>query len=217
MNRTHDLRQTMPYLLNAINASPPAEIMILDYNSQDGLGEFIEETRSHYHNISYARGVGYFSFNLSHAYNLAVRASVGEFVSIMGTDAVPSKDYIEHIRTAMIENDFDWVHGDTLTGIITIRRWVFMAAGGYDERLEFYGGEDKDLAWRLNRRGAKCGVFKTKGRLRVLRTSEEEKLKNYHSKLTKEQMMERNTAIRKQNARDNVLVANQGKAWGQWQ
>ena len=36
-NRTHDLKRVMPYLLGAANFSPPVEIVVIDYNSQDDL------------------------------------------------------------------------------------------------------------------------------------------------------------------------------------
>ena len=39
--RTYDLKKTLPHLIAAVNASPPVEIVILDYNSPDDLEEYI--------------------------------------------------------------------------------------------------------------------------------------------------------------------------------
>jgi hypothetical protein len=48
--------------------------------------------------LSCVRYTGRDHYHLAHAYNLAVRASVGEYVAVMGADAVLSKDYVRTAR-----------------------------------------------------------------------------------------------------------------------
>jgi len=63
-------------------------------------------------------------------------------------------------------------------GIIFCKKDEFISAGGYDERIEFYGGEDRDLDSRLVRRGTKFGLV-PKGLMSVIRTPNSQKIKNY--------------------------------------
>ena len=40
-NRTYDLRETLPGIIRAASKSPPVEVVILDYNSQDNLAAYV--------------------------------------------------------------------------------------------------------------------------------------------------------------------------------
>ena len=41
MNRTYDLKKTLPLTIQAADASPPVEIVVLNYNSKDDLEDYI--------------------------------------------------------------------------------------------------------------------------------------------------------------------------------
>jgi glycosyltransferase involved in cell wall biosynthesis len=218
-NRLHDLKRALPSWMAAANASPPVEISVLDYNSDDGLGEFVREAwgllaLAEGNELVYHRYIGRDHYHLAHAYNLAVRASSGEYVTVMGADAVLEEDFIVEARR-LIAKGYAWMRGPRFKGILVIQRQEFMAAGGYDERFEFYGGEDKDLELRLQRRCAKFGLMPD-GLVRVLRTPNPRKVANYRLQMTKREMMRRGSRIRTQNVAEGVLVANEGTAWGSW-
>jgi hypothetical protein len=217
MGRTHDLKRIMPHLIEAANNSPPVEIAILDYNSPDGLGEYIDWVRSmsnldQENILTYNKYTGRDYYHLAHGYNLAALLSCGEYISIMGADAVLSPGYYVEARK-LIEDGCVWMRGKRYKGIMLCRRDEFVAAGGYDERFEFYGGEDKDLEYRLMRRGKKFGLMPN-GLVYTLRTGNAAKLKNYRLPMTKREMMERGSRIRAENNRNGVLVANEGVEWG---
>jgi hypothetical protein len=219
MNRTHDLKQAMPYLIEAANASPPVEIAVLDYNSQDELAEYVESIKQMArlqggNKLTCNKYTGRDYYHLAHAYNLAVLATSGEYVAVMGADAILSESYVVEARK-LIADGCVWMRGRHYKGIFVCARDEFIQAGGYDERFEFYGGEDKDLEMRLQRRGSKFGLMPD-GLVHTLRTGNAAKVKNYRLDLTKREMMQRGSRIRAENNTNAILVANEGKEWGQW-
>lgn len=219
MNRTRDLRKAMLYFIRVANASPPVEILILDYNSQDDLEEYVRAVKE---TIQLAEGntlayVKYSSeqayWRTAHARNLAAKSSIGEYIAMWAADMLPSENYIEVVREMLKKDDYVWMRGKRYKGAVICQRKEFMEAGGYDERFEFYGPEDKDLEARLVRREAKFG--RLPHMLDVIKTSREEQLRNYRLKITKRQMSQRTKPIYEENIKNYVLVANQGKEWGQ--
>jgi len=201
----------MPYTIKEAKSSPPVEICVLDYNSQDDLAQFVAETGG----VTYHRYIGRDHYHMAHAYNLAAKLSAGEYIVIMGADAIIKNGYIKAIR-GLIEQGCIWMRGKHKKGIIACRRQEFIDAGGYDERFEFYGGEDKDLEYRLRRRGKKFGLVPN-GMVDTIITPNSKKLKNFRVQMTKKEMVLYAKRIRDENNRKGVLVANEGKKWGQWQ
>lgn len=212
-NRAHDLKRTLPGMLEAADNSPPAEVSVLDYNSTDGLRKYIDGL-GFVPNLVYHRYAGRDHYHIAHAYNLAVMASTGDYVAIMGADAMLAPEYVEMLR-ALIDRGCIWMRGRHYKGIICVEREEFIDAGGYDERFEFYGAEDRDLEARLRRRGGKFGLMPD-GMVSVIRTKNPDKVKNYRLDLSKAEMSRRNHVIYDQNNEAGALVANEGKEWGLW-
>ena len=222
MNRLHDLKRAIPSWIKAANASPPVEIAVLDYSSSDNLERYFLSVRegnpldilSFQNRLMYNRDDRHDYYHMTHAYNLAVRLSSGEYVVVMGADAILAENYIIRVREFVAQGCI-WMRGQRFKGIIAIQRQEFIDAGGYDERLEFYSGEDKELEQRLQRRGVKPCLMPD-GLVHTLRTSKADKLANFRLPLTKRQMMERGSRIRAENVAEGVMVANEGREWGQW-
>jgi len=221
MNRTYDLKETMPFLIEAANYSYPTEIMILDYNSQDDLAEYIQEVRRNTvfmdsSRLSYVKYDKRDYYHMAHARNLSVLASKGDYVIISCADIKPVKQYVEIVREG-IEEGCVWLrHRQRFIGVVTVQRKEFMDAGGFDERFEFYGKEDKDIVLRLERRGAKYKVLPTY-LLDLIPTPKADKFKNYRLVLSRGEVNRRSKAIYEENIANEVLVANEGKEWGQWE
>ena len=209
-NRTYDLKVTMPYLLAAAEASPLVEIVIVDYNSPDDLIPYIAGLNNKA--ISYVPYIGRNHYHMAHARNLSVKAAQGEYVVIMSADIYPVNNFVQVVRE-MLEGGYVWMHGRLYTGAIVCQRQEFLDAGGYDERFEFYGPEDKDLHDRLARRGGKFRMLPN-GLLSVIETPNEEKIKNYRLPLSKREMHRRGMIIYKENKAAGLLVANEGLTWG---
>lgn len=206
-NRLADLKISLPYVIAATQISPPAEVVILDYGSTDGLREYARGLAG----VTYRRYEAKY-FHKAHAFNLAILASRGEYFVLLGTDACPHPDYLKIVRERIAAGCV-WMVVDNLRGIITCEREEFIAAGGYDERFEFYGPEDKDLEARLIRRGKKHCVLPMR-LMRVFLTPEEDKVKNYRLKLTKARMIHLMRRVYRENMARGVLVANEGREWG---
>ncbi len=217
-NRTYDLKKTMPYIIEAANASPPVEIAVLDYNSPDDLARYIEAVNhvmfGNDVSMIYHKYTGKIYFHKAHAFNLAILMSHGEYFVLMGSDAYPEVGYVAMLRT-LIAQGCQWMHARELCGIVACERKAFIAAGGYDERFEFYGPEDRELDERMMRRGLKFGEV-PRGLMHVIETPNEEKVKNYRLELSKREMSHRMHLIYDENKANNVLTANPG-GWGKWE
>ena len=219
MNRTYDLKKTLPLVIQAANASPPVEIVVLDYNSQDDLDEYLYSNDEAFKDciglLKHRKYTGRDHYHMAHARNLSVLASKGEFVVISSADVLISDDYFEAIREALAEDDYIWLrHSRRFVGVIAVKREEFVEAGGFDERFEFYGKEDKDLKLRLERRGGKVVVLPDKY-LGLIVTPKVDKFKNYRLKLSRRQMNNRAKKIYEENIANDVWVVNEG-GWGAW-
>lgn len=221
MNRMHDLKKIMPSLIKAANASPPVQIVILDYNSQDDLFDYVfdihvvqEKLFQGGSSIWYHQFRGRNYFHMAHARNLSVLAAIGDYVVISSTDIELDESFFAVIREHIEKDAPTWLHFKNETGVITIKRDEFIAAGGFDERFEFYGSEDKDLYLRLLRRGAPHVIMPGK-LFHAMHTPDEMKIQNYRLKISKREMDERGKVFYYENIKNGVLVANP-EGWGSW-
>lgn len=217
-NRTHDLKRVMPYLIAAANYSPPVEIVVVDYNSQDDLRQFMMQTLQSPleggNIITYKPYHGRDHYHMAHARNLSVVASTGEYFVISSTDIYFHPVFFQAIRDEIDFHGYTWMYEPRYKGVIACLRDEFMDAGGYDERFEFYGPEDRELHARLVRRGGKHGVLPP-GLVSVFPTPNEQKVQNYRLALTKREMHIRGKAILDENNDAELLVANPD-GWGKW-
>lgn len=213
-NRLNDLKQTLPAVIEAARYSPPVEVIIVDYNSPDGLADYIARYQSDC--LIYRHYSGRQYYHMAHARNLTVRAAAGEYVIIWSADLYPTKpDLVQRIRRELALHHYVWIQPEQYSGAIVCERQELIDAGGYDERFEFYGPEDRDLALRLARRGAKFGYL-TEGLIEAIRTPNREKIRNYRLSLSKREMADLMRPILEENIRERRLQANGGQTWGEW-
>jgi len=215
--RAADLAATMDARIETANASPPVEIVILDYASPDDVYSVWEANLNKPleggNTLVYRRYDGRSYYHMAHAWNLAVKASSGAYVAIMGADANPRRRYVSEARK-LIAAGCEWMRGEYYKGIVIVKRDLFYAVRGYDERMEWYGREDKDLEMRLERTGAKFGLMPRR-LAGTLRTPDSEKLRHYRLPLSKREMAARNKAIWMDNERRGVIAVNPD-GWGRW-
>jgi GT2 family glycosyltransferase len=211
--REEDFHRALPFVLEATTASPPVEIVVVDYANEHDL---IGGARSANNNtMRVVRYRGREHYHMAHARNLSIKAATGDFVVISSADICPKADYFAHVRERLVETGADLLLPDICyVGVIVCRRTVLLDAGGYDERFEFYGSEDKDLNLRLRRRGVKSAPYWACDHLTMFRTTNWDKIKNYRGSLRKGDMMVAGKAILTENVRAGVLVANEGREWG---
>lgn len=218
--RLEDLEQALPRIVAAANASPPVQIVIVDYGDQPPIHPLIESTyyqelqgHSRFTIVPY-RGRPH--YHMAHARNISVRMSHGTYITISAADILPKENFFSTIRQRLAETEADVLRSQTegYIGVITAKRQMVVDAGGFDERFEFYGREDKDLLLRLLRRGAKQDTYDLDAMMDLIRTPWSRKLNNYRIPLTREDAHARACAIYDENIRNQVLVANEGVEWG---
>jgi hypothetical protein len=219
MNRLDDLRQVMPARIAEANASPPVELCILDCNSTDGLRDYMEEL------IEIARFVpgssivyklieGRNYWHMAKGKNMATLMGKGEYLITMNADDAPQPGFINAIRDA-VDHDYVWGYVDRLCSTIFYHSVDFVAAGGYDERFELYGPEDRDLQHRLRLLYGFERVLPNH-LLRNIYTPDDKKVANYRIEGNKHSMHKLMNPYYLENTRNGVLVANKGKEWGNW-
>ena len=214
MNRTYDLKAVMPSRLLAAAKSPPVELCIVNYGSQDDLDDYVAGLELPAGvTLTYCRVQRRF-WHMANAYNVAIRSSHGAYFWLMGTDVALREDAIMQIR-ALLTEGYVWMYPKRYRGVIICQRAEFMAAGGYDERFEFYGPEDKELDLRLRRRGGKLTQYPYQ-LLQVIRTPEEQKIKHYRVRRERQALSELMMPYYQDNAENYRLVVNVGQEWGAW-
>lgn len=216
MNRLDDLRQTMRYRISAANESPPVEIVILDWGSKDGLPEYMDELIEvarlvHGSFITYKR-IEKDYWHTSKAHNMGLMTGQGEYVVDLNADAFIQPGYIPRIRE-LIADGCVWGRATHFCGNKWIKKSEFIDAGGYDERMEVYGPDDRDLDYRLRIRGGKFGSIPDE-LISEIRTPDDRKVENYRIKGSKHELSKLMRPYYVENISNGVLVANQGVSWG---
>lgn len=217
--RIDDLLSCMNCIVAAANASPPIEIVIIDYGDQPPIAPLLEGYRAQLHpnNSLIIREYRHRAhYHMAHARNLTIRTATGEYLVIAATDIAPRVQFFHTIRELLSADSYTYLRSLTsgYIGVITVRRDELIAAGGFDERFEFYGSEDKELNARLNRRGARIGYYDLDALIELKRTAYEDKHKHYRMSWSRRKLWVHNKAICQDNEQRHVLVANEDIDWG---
>jgi hypothetical protein len=150
---------------------------------------------------------------MAHARNLSVIASVGEITVVSCADILPAPGFFRAIRDGFETYEAMFATGNNYPGVTAVLKEEFVDAGGFDERFEYYGPEDKDLIERLKRRGVKWGLYPEE-LLSQIPTPRIKKTEHYRTK-SLYQMWKLMQPIFKENKANGVLVANPD-GWGRW-
>lgn len=135
------------------------EIVLVDYGSQDpsemsslvkGLPGNPNVAEVHVRMTSKEA-----QWSISRAYNLAASLASGRTIVKADCDTVLSPDFLKYhpidLRRRHKFYTVDWssLHSNPLAGVFVMDRVMFELAGGFDERIVSYGGENADLYERL--------------------------------------------------------------------
>lgn len=211
-NRTEDLKQSMVTVIAAARKSPPVEIVVLDYSSEDDLEQYVKSLPKLENNrITYVKYEGAKYYHMAHARNLSMLAASGEYLVGANADNLLGERFFSKIRKIAAEGVV-WMVPGPYNSLLIIQKNEFIEAGGYDERFEFYGPEDKELVERLYRRGAKRSYY-PRSLIPAIYTPDEKKTTGYRLKLSKRQMHLRGFKILKESREKRTLVANPN-GWG---
>lgn len=180
--RLYHLKRTLPLNLAAELKDRDVEFVILDYQSDDGLAEWIKATYPS--ELASGRLVhAYHSpaphFKMAHAKNLAHRLATGEILCNLDADNILPAGYGAWLRTRFTKREnivissrrvapYGFAEDRILRrllrlpipkvgthGRIAIRREDFHRLGGYNESYSGWGGDDIDLLLRARQTGIK--------------------------------------------------------------
>lgn len=197
MNRLYHLKKTLSENINDNLTYPELEILILDYNSSDGLEEWMHQEMKAYINsglLSYYRTAEPEYFKRSHSRNMAFRLAGNSIICNVDADNYTGKDFAFYINEHFEANTDGFLSVDYAErhfkftgslGRIVCRKSDFEELEGYDEKMEGYGYEDLDFIYRLKKSGKKPYFLKDKKFLNSIS----------HSHYTRQENEEKNKLI----------------------
>lgn len=196
MNRLPHVKETIIRNILDNRSCENIEFVLLDYNSTDGLEDYVKNNLHSYiadGSISYYRTETPSVYSMSHSRNLAFRLAKGEILCNVDADNFTGKDFASHVLELFSSQEdiflsthkASWVKNDVL-GRIAVRNRDFMALGGYDEQMKFYGFDDYDLINRLQIYGLKKVLIEEDRFLKAIAHSNADRMENWinHSNLS---------------------------------
>lgn len=164
MGRMHHLKETLPQNIrdNPATANMDVEFVVLNYNSQDDLHEWMTtdpDMKAHIESglVRYGKTTDPEEFHHSHAKNMAHRMATGDVLCNLDADNYLGQGFAKFLNKEFSE-DIDIVINPSVRmlkeakadasgfyGRIAISKDNFTALHGYDEEFFGWGGEDPDL------------------------------------------------------------------------
>lgn len=166
MNRSHHLKQTILKNINDNIDYENLEFVLLDYNSQDDMEQWVKENLSHYiHSgkVVYYKTFEPMAFKHGHAKNLVFKLANNEIICSINADHYTGENFAHYINESFTDNpnivltpiparfyrqDKDHPPGD-VWGLVCVKKNDFLSTRGFDERMINYGNEDIDFIHRL--------------------------------------------------------------------
>jgi len=189
-DRLHHLKETLPKNLVDNENYPNLDFVILDYNSSDGLDEWlrlnhlslIQSGRIKYYRTDHP---DYFQF--SHAKNIAHKLAKGEIVCNLDADNFTGPGFASFLADRFKENTHRVIHASWKNdvgsaGRIATPKDYFLLVGGYEERMVGFGYEDPNLVLRLNNLGLEDVEIERGDYLNAIVHPREESVRNSHQK-----------------------------------
>ncbi len=142
--RLEHLMQSLPRMA----AQAGAEVIVVDYDCPDGAGAWVAEN---FPAVRVVRVENAPIFRLAHARNLGAAQARGRWLCFVDADIVLDAEFAAQAQPLLQEGAFYAIANPqpAAFGSVTCRRDDFAAIGGYDEVIEGYGTEDRDLYLRL--------------------------------------------------------------------
>jgi hypothetical protein len=179
--RAHHVQETLIANLAAEADNDNVEFVLLDYESNDGLEQWVRERLSaeiERGRVVYARHAPAPHFKMAHAKNMSHRLASGDILVNVDGDNIIAHDFSRWIRTCFErgENKVACPRNLTVTGYIlqrvlnkhlglprpidglcgriAVARATFYEIGGYDEKFVGWGSDDFDFMLRARDAGA---------------------------------------------------------------
>lgn len=191
MNRLHHLKRTLPQNISDNHNYGEVEFVILDYNSSDGLEEWVQNVMTeHIENgtISYYRTSDPSFFHRSHSRNMVFKLAKGDIVCNLDADNYTGKGFAAFINEQFNENeqivltciDFrstqkNYHPPSDVLGRIAVKKDNFLKVRGYYEEMSTHGFQDYDFVNRLDLSGLKREFIKEEEFLHAIKHDDVER------------------------------------------
>ncbi|MES2632538.1 MAG: galactosyltransferase-related protein [Pseudomonadota bacterium] len=146
-SRLHHLKLSLPKMV----AQPGASVFVVDYGCPDGTGDWV---RANFPQVTVVAPQDAHKFELARARNLGAAAAIaagGEWLCFIDADTLIAPDYTSTVMPFLERGGFYRPKsgiGDSV-GMCICHRDDFKKVGGYDEVLQGWGMEDRDLYTRF--------------------------------------------------------------------
>jgi glycosyltransferase involved in cell wall biosynthesis len=190
MNRLMHLKQTLKKNIEDNKDYGNVEFVLLDYNSTDGLEEWVKTSMKRYIKqgvLVYYKTNEPIFFNRSHSRNMMFKLASGDIICNIDADNFTGKGFAQYINEKFIENDNILLVADTrvkfyylrdAVGRFCSKREDFLKITGYDEQMTSYGSEDIDLYKRILSLGRERAIIENTDFLKSIPHGDEERTKN---------------------------------------
>lgn len=214
MNRLYQLKETLR--VNIYNSSDKSEFVLVDYNSNDGLQEYIynnfeKELLSGKLKYYYTDKIKY--WHASICKNSTHMRAYGKYIVNLDCDNFIGENGDDIIINTFLENGDDIIISQTNNimssgngGRISISKDNFMNLGGYDESFYPMGYQDYDLIERAKKYGLKYININKNNKAIV--NSKSESIKNVGISMDYTKMNQMNKLLSKINIDNNNLKVN---------
>lgn len=148
-NRLPHLKKTLPLMLK----QPRAEVIVVDYGCEQGTAAWVKE---HHPAAKLVQVSDDPVFCVARARNMGAKIASHETLCFVDADVLMHLEFCKWLEFNQNPNWFYVypAHKEyELFGFVIVAREHFSKVGGYDEAIEGWGGEDKDLYERLARVG----------------------------------------------------------------
>jgi len=222
MNRLEDLKRTLPKNIEDNKDYPNVEFVLLDYNSADGLSNWIKNNMIDYiesGKLVYYKTIEPKYFRMGHSRNVAFKLSTGEIVNNVDADNFIGKGFVDVINklAELCPERAVFAKGKRMMhGRIGFYKNEFLTLGGYDEDLVGYGFDDHSLIYRAMALGHKFMWWNELGDfMNRIRTSSKNKTK--HMSEANKNWRETeiiNKEITMKKMKNGEFIVNKNRNWG---
>ena len=158
MNRLHHVQETLKKNIEDNYLVDDVEFVLLDYNSKDGLEQWIQQNMQSYIDVgilNYYKTMDSEYYLRSHSRNMAFRLASGEILCNLDADNFLGEGFAiemikEFAQQSTIFYTSDFSSADAY-GRVCVLQKDFLAIQGYNEAFAGYGYEDNDLFSRLKK------------------------------------------------------------------
>lgn len=161
MNRLFHLRETYLHNIESTMSYPDLEFILLDYNSKDGLEEWVKNNLSEHivsERVKFYQTKEPRYWVAAHAKNIAHKMATGDILINLDCDILIPPGFAEYVRDlfsyekkvvmAFESEDMDGNNG--CAGIVGAAKEYFYSVNGYDENINLgWGYDDMNYQFRV--------------------------------------------------------------------